>query len=45
MNGIELPSLFETCFRAWTERIRKALPESVEIIAVDVNAAVVPKMV
>ena len=29
------PALFETCFRAWTEQIRKALPESVEIIAVD----------
>ena len=29
------PELFESCFRAWTEQIRKALPDSVEIIAVD----------
>lgn len=29
------PTLFERCFSAWTEQIRKFLPESVEIIAVD----------
>lgn len=29
------PVLFEACFRAWTEQIRKSLPDSVEIIAVD----------